>query len=153
MKQSFVWLAALAPLAWIAPPLPAWAQAMTDSGQASPVSEQKVETDISAEGAQASLKHEWQGRYRALLAAAAEANARYSGAKARYSKNRQRNTERGKARDEINSELRDAQIAKAKADAELADFPDLARRAGVEPGWLREVEDAPAAQLEGAAGR
>lgn len=88
-----------------------------------------------------SEKAGWQQRYRDLLDSVSAAGSRYELAKASYSKNRQINRKRGEARAEINDELRESQIELATARAELADFPELARRAGVPPGWLREVED------------
>lgn len=97
-----------------------------------------------------SEKADWQDRYRTLIENAALASVRYDAAKRAYSKNRQRNVKRGDKRKEINLTVHDAEIAKAKADEELAEFPELARRAGVPPGWLREVEDStPPAQITG----
>jgi hypothetical protein len=87
-------------------------------------------------------KAEWQARYRSLLDSVSEAASRYEAAKAVYSKNRQINRKRGDARFDINTELSEAQIELADARVALEDFPEEARRAGVPPGWLREVEDA-----------
>jgi hypothetical protein len=88
-----------------------------------------------------SAKAEWQARYRSLLDSVSEAASRYQAAKAIYTKNRQINRKRGDARFDINTELSEAQIELADARAALEDFPDEAHRAGVPPGWLREVED------------
>jgi len=86
-------------------------------------------------------KAEWQQRYRDLIESVSAAASRHEAAKAAYTKNRQINRKRGEARDKINVELQESEVALAKARADLRDFPDLAHRAGVPPGWLREVED------------
>ena len=88
-----------------------------------------------------SEKPEWQQRYRDLLDTASEAASRYEVANAIYTKNRQINRKRGEARQSINTELQEAQIGLAEARAALQEFPEEARRAGVPPGWLREVEE------------
>ncbi len=140
-------LAALAALAWSLAPAPVWAQAATAS-EAADRDEQPL-PDLAGPEAKA----EWQGRYRALIDQVSGAVTRYEIARARYSKNRQRNTARGQARREINEQLREAEIERTEAEAELAKFPEIARRAGVPPGWLREVEDSgPPAQVAEAAG-
>lgn len=97
-----------------------------------------------------SEKAEWQQRYRDLLESVSAAASRYEAARVAYSMNRLNNLRLGEARAEINEEFREAQIELATAQAELADFPELARRAGVLPGWLREVDDsAGAASADG----
>lgn len=140
-------LAALATLAWSLAPAPVWAQTATPS-EAADRDEQPL-ADVAGPEAKAA----WQGRYRTLIDQVAGALTRYEIARARYSKNRQRNTARGQARKQINDQLRQAEIERADAEAELAEFPEIARRAGVPPGWLREVEDsAPATQVVEATG-
>jgi DNA-nicking Smr family endonuclease len=89
-----------------------------------------------------SEKAAWQTRYRNLLEAESAAASRYEVAKATYSRNQKRNRRRGEARASINDELAMAQIELGQARAALDDFPAEAHRAGVPPGWLREVEDA-----------
>ncbi len=98
-------------------------------------------------------KLRWQADYQQVLQQLATANADYEAARRVYNKNKQNRHKRGEARREINEKLRNAQIAKAKAEAELREFPEVARRSGIPPGWLREVEEsAPPAQRTGDSG-
>ncbi len=95
-------------------------------------------TSAGSEGAE---KRVWQERYSSLISGVAHAEQRVEASRAAYSKAKQRNRLKGDLKLEILQEIQDAEAQLARLKKELAEFPDEAHRAGVPPGWLREVED------------
>jgi len=90
---------------------------------------------------QAELKETWQRRYDEALGRVASANARIEKSERTIRKLRQRDRYKGPERAEVDSEMASAQSDLEDARREVAEFPDVARQAGIPPGWLREVEE------------
>jgi hypothetical protein len=86
-------------------------------------------------------KARFQERYAELIQSVASAEVRVSKSGAAYTKARQRNRLKGEYRELIMTEMEAAEAELARLQKELVAFPEDARRAGVPPGWLREVED------------
>jgi hypothetical protein len=83
----------------------------------------------------------WQEHLRKSLVEVEEARAREDLAVEHVAKLRHRRKPRGEARQALLTELDAARAARAVAEQELEDFYEVARRAGVPPGWLRLPED------------
>ena len=85
----------------------------------------------------------WQERLRQAHVEMKEARAREEVAVEHVAKLRHRRKPRGEGRQALLTELDAARAARDVAEQELEDFYEVARRAGVPPGWLRlpEVED------------
>jgi len=92
-------------------------------------------------GATDSVKEYWQGRYRELLLGQRRAHQRLERAEGVWTRGQRNGELRGDPRVEARKELEAARAAARAADRALEEFPDRARRAGVLPGWLREVEE------------
>jgi len=86
-------------------------------------------------------KQDWQHQYSTVIAGAAKAEARVEASRKALRKARQRDRLKGDHRTKVLAELDEAEREVEKARAMLAKFPESARRAGIPPGWLREVED------------
>ena len=86
-------------------------------------------------------KIDWQHQYSRLLAGAAKAEARIQASRKALRKARQRDRLKGEHRTKILAELEAAEQEAETARVLLEKFPESARRAGIPPGWLREVED------------
>lgn len=86
-------------------------------------------------------KIDWQHRYSSVLAGAAKAEARIEASRKALRKARQRDRLKGEHRTKILAELEAAEQEAETARVLLEKFPESARRAGIPPGWLREVED------------
>ena len=95
----------------------------------------------SADAEEADRKSYWQSRYSRVLTRASMAEARLETSRKALRKARQRDRFRGARRSEILSDLEEAEKEFAEANSVLVKFPESARRAGIPPGWLREVED------------
>lgn len=87
------------------------------------------------------LRLAWQQRYRDARKRVTEARKRVAESVNQYRLMRHRQHARGKAKAQIEDELLAARSELEAAEEELAALPELARRAGVLPGWLRELED------------
>jgi hypothetical protein len=83
----------------------------------------------------------WQERLRQALVEVEEARAREELAVEHVAKLRHRRKPRGEARQALRAELEAARASRTAAEQELEDFYEVARRAGVPPGWLRLPED------------
>jgi hypothetical protein len=90
---------------------------------------------------QEQLKIEWQTRYREAIVRERQARARLEAAEATYAKGRHREHLRGEPREVAVEELEAARAELEAARRQLEQVPQEARRAGVLPGWLREVEE------------
>lgn len=99
-----------------------------------------VRSGPAAAGQEAVLKQDWQNRYTTVLARETSAEARVEASHKVMRKARQRDRFKGEHRTEILTELEAAQEDLAQARKLISEFPDAARRAGIPPGWLREVE-------------
>jgi chromosome segregation ATPase len=80
----------------------------------------------------------WRAQARELRAQRDAARQRYEAAHTTYKKMRQKNYPTGEARAKITTEYQDAEAALAKAEQEIEELPERARRAGAAPGWIRE---------------
>lgn len=85
----------------------------------------------------AAQREQWQQRVIQARAKVRSARERLATAEARYSRMRSREKTRGEAKEAIEQELEEARRALAAAEQELEALPEVARRAGVPPGWLR----------------
>lgn len=101
--------------------------------------------DMAKEYAALAAEHRemasWQGRYRAVLEKVETARHELARAEAEYSSNRHHVRKRGEPRQELVDERANAESRLRRAEQELEDFREEARRAGVPPGWLRDVGD------------
>ena len=86
-------------------------------------------------------KARFQERYAELIQSVASAEVRAVESRAAYTKARQRNRLKGEYRELIMTEMEEAEAQLARLKKELDAFPEDARRAGVPPGWMREVEE------------
>ncbi len=86
-------------------------------------------------------KEYWQRKYAQIMSRASGAELRVEASRAAYREARQRDRPRGAERQKLVIELESAEAEYQTASKLLADFPEKARRAGVPPGWLREVEE------------
>ena len=102
-------------------------------------------SSFAADLDEAARKDYWQKRYEMVLNQSSAAETRLAAAERALRKARHRDRLKGQARIDINLELDAARKEAEAARKLLAQFPEAARRAGVLPGWLREVEDRPAA--------
>ena len=88
---------------------------------------------------------EWTQKFREAQTDVAEARRRHAKALAAYRSMRHRRDQRGVAKAEIVAELEAAEEALSDAERRLEDLSEVARRAGVPPGWIRAArESAPA---------
>ncbi|MCG8588153.1 MAG: hypothetical protein MJE66_02600 [Proteobacteria bacterium] len=85
-------------------------------------------------------KARWQELYRALWEAVDEAEAKIAATQEKYRDGRQKRRLRGEEKALLLEEMKAARAERTKAREELERFPEDARRAGVPPGWLREVD-------------
>jgi hypothetical protein len=92
-------------------------------------------------GSSDEVRAEWQERYRDLIEQERRASERLEAARTAYADGRQRKRLRGERKLEVMEELDNAEADHQKARDELEAFPEEARRAGIPPGWLREVEN------------
>jgi hypothetical protein len=95
----------------------------------------------SAEVDDAAKKEYWQKRYAQILVRAAGAERQLAMSRVAYRESRQRDRPRGEARQQLVVALQEAETEYEAASKLLAEFPEDARRAGIPPGWLREVEE------------
>ena len=87
----------------------------------------------------------WQQRLREARAVVARAQTRQTAAEAAYDRMRSRQYPRGEAKLAIEAERTAARDDAARAQQDLEELLEQARRAGVPPGWLRATEASPAA--------
>lgn len=83
----------------------------------------------------------WQGRYQSLLEKVETARHRVERAEAEYSSNRHHRRLRGEPRRKLLDERADAESELRQAEQKLEAVQEEARRAGVPPGWLRDVAE------------
>jgi hypothetical protein len=88
-------------------------------------------------------KNEWQERYRGLLQEAERLKENAATMRSNYSQAQQRNYPRGNARQEFLIKADEAETELVKVKAQLAGIFEEARRAGIPPRWLYEVDDEP----------
>jgi len=88
-------------------------------------------------------KQDWQDRYRQLRQDAKRLERNAAAARENYARAQRRNYPRGDALQQFLVQEQDAETELAKVKKELAGIFDEARRAGIPPGWLYEVEDEP----------
>lgn len=96
---------------------------------------------LAGAGNEDNAKAYWQERYIELLDGVASAQRDLSEGKGAYAKAKQRNRLQGAYKTEIMDAIADAETRLARWQRELDSFPDEAHRAGVPPGWLREIDD------------
>ena len=82
----------------------------------------------------------WQDRYRNAIDRERAARIELEAAQAAYNRGRHRQKLRGDKRVRALERIRLAEQELAEATRDLERVPDEARRAGVPPGWLRDVE-------------
>jgi len=87
------------------------------------------------------MREDWQRSYRDLLERIVEARTALDAAHAAWLRGRHRRHLRGAAKAEALATLEADQKEVDALYEELADFRERARRAGVAPGWLAEVEE------------
>ena len=85
----------------------------------------------------------WQKRNQTAIRAVDHARRRYGSALAAYEKARHRRSVRGEKKKAILAERKEAREAWARAERQLVEFRDKARRAGVPPGYLRDAPTEP----------
>lgn len=85
-------------------------------------------------------KQYWQNRYRELLKSVDQTRFRLEEDRRAYTKGKQRGRLRGGSRDEVVSRIQENEKRLVELQKQLDDFPNEARRAGVPPGWLRDVQ-------------
>ena len=83
----------------------------------------------------------WQTKYATIIAQATSAEKKVEVTRVAYRESRQRDRPRGTERQQLVTDLETAEAEWAAASKRLAEFPEEAHRAGVPPGWLREVEE------------
>jgi hypothetical protein len=86
----------------------------------------------------------WQDKYRRLLTETETVRARLESNRTSYSKGRQRGRLRGGSGTYLTDLIASDEAKLAALEQELADFPDTARRAGIPPGWFRDLAPASA---------
>jgi predicted ribosome quality control (RQC) complex YloA/Tae2 family protein len=86
-------------------------------------------------------KINFQTEYSNALTKLAQAKARMTASEKALRKARQRNRLKGESRTAIYAEIEAAKDELETAENNAAQIPESARRAGVPPGWLREVEE------------
>lgn len=102
------------------------------------------ETDVQRE--------KWVAQYQQLQLRHAQLEQQLAQARVDYSRGRSTRHLRGEGKAGLLKELTRLEDEFAKADQELKDFPDTARKAGALPGWFRDIAaPAPAAAQAGAA--
>lgn len=108
----------------------------TDASTPEALREARAEAEQRAE-----RKQHWQEIYEKALDRIANARARITASEKAIRELRHRDRYQGEQREEVDAELEAAKRDLEKAQREVADFPNVARQAGVPPGWLREVEE------------
>ena len=96
--------------------------------------------EAGADGKEIRSKTYWQKRYVRMLTRKAEAELRVEENQKVIREARQRDRLKGEHRVEIMTEQESAEKELAEVTKLLAEFPDTARKAGIPPGWLREVD-------------
>lgn len=86
-------------------------------------------------------KFEWQRRYREAIARERLARSEFEQASVAWSRGMRRQRLRGERRVKARERLDAAEAELREATRDLESVPEEAHRAGVPPGWLREVED------------
>lgn len=92
------------------------------------------------QGEEDRAKKAWQDRYRDAFARERAARVELEAARTAYTKGRNRQRLRGDKRAQAVERIRVAEVELAEATRDLEVVPEEARRAGVPPGWLRDVE-------------
>jgi hypothetical protein len=85
----------------------------------------------------------WQARYRGLLHDRVRLNSNIEKSIKNYAQAQRRNYPRGGAREQFRIDAEDARNELAATEEAIEQILVDARRAGVRPGWLYEVEDEP----------
>jgi len=103
----------------------------------------------SAAAGDDAMREQWVKRYEELQARRAKLQQDYDSAVADYSRARTtRKNLPGEGKAGLVQEIARLKDELAKADQEVAEFPDVARAAGALPGWFRDV-DSPASADDG----
>jgi hypothetical protein len=89
---------------------------------------------------ESAVRSMWMQRYQVTQRRVRDAEARLAVAEEAYQQMRHRQRFRGEAKADVVAELAAAREELAVAQAEFDEIPELARQAGVEPGWLRALE-------------
>ena len=100
-----------------------------------------VATASSATDQYEQTKINFQTEYGNALTKLAQAKARFTASEKALRKARQRDRLKGESRTAIYAEIEAAKVELETAENNAARIPESARRAGVPPGWLREVEE------------
>jgi hypothetical protein len=90
---------------------------------------------------EAQSKRHWQNRYVTAKTRVIEAQDQLKVHRTALRKARQRDRLKGEHRTKILGDLEDAREELETAKLELAELPEIARRAGIPPGWLREIDN------------
>ncbi len=102
--------------------------------------EVRAEPTAARMTAEERFKFEWQQRYRLAIARERTARVEYEQANLSWKRGMRRHRLRGDRRVRARERLQDAEAQFQAAMTDLESIPEDARRAGVPPGWLREVE-------------
>ena len=100
-----------------------------------------VATASSATDQYEQTKINFQTEYGNALTNLAQAKARFTASEKALRKARQRDRLKGESRTAIYAEIEAAKVELETAKNNAARIPEIARRAGIPPGWLREVEE------------
>jgi septal ring factor EnvC (AmiA/AmiB activator) len=84
-------------------------------------------------------KDYWQKRYRNLKRLVASVESELEQKRSVYSRERHNGRLRGDARTDLLQEIANLEKRLAKAERDLLEFPDAARKAGAQPGWFRDL--------------
>ena len=98
-----------------------------------------VATASSATDQYEQTKINFQTEYGNALTNLAQAKARFTASEKALRKARQRDRLKGESRTAIYAEIEAAKVELETAKNNAARIPEIARRAGIPPGWLREV--------------
>jgi hypothetical protein len=118
------------------------------AAEAAPTQASRASASASRTADADAMRDQWVQRFEELKTRQATLKRDLDQALADYTRGRTSNYLRGPGREGIVNEIKRLEEEVAKADEEMQDFPDEARRAGALPGWFRDLEDAPPAEAE-----
>ena len=88
-----------------------------------------------------SRRQQWITKFTQAYRDVAEAQVRHEKAIEAFTRAKHRNRARGERRAELEREIAEAEAALAKAQERMRNLSEVARRAGVPPGWIRAARD------------
>ena len=84
-------------------------------------------------------KEYWQKRYRELASLVTSLEQELENKRSAYTRNRHNRRLGGEAKSDLLAQIADLEKQLAKAERELQEFPEAARKAGALPGWFRDL--------------